>query len=442
MLVDRNAKAIVSALLASITKEVRGQTSLVRDSFLYLAAKAVPGLAGAAGVALFVWALRADQYGRFALLWPIASVTAALAVGWLNQGQLRFYGFFESHPALYRRVVSKALGFALLLLVCGATGVWLMRDAEDLKIVAAGTFAASVLMIHMVRLATLQAQLRPKATMRVEIPRSVLHLCLPLALFMLVGRDFLVLTIGVSLAYLVATLSVSPWPRVAECRPEEPAPKGPTSERPIGVREMVVYGWPMSLWLALTMAFQVTDRLLIEHFYSFSQTGGYAATYELVARSFSLVLYPVTMAAHPRIMNLWNQGDREKSRRLIRTSMALQSILLIPFLGAILILGPELISLVLPEVPEASTLILPIAGGAFMWQVALLAHKPLELLQKTRTMLCVLLFWWVTSVLLNYWLLPGLGVVATAYSYLIAGAGYAVTCIFLGRKLLSGAHDH
>src|SRR5205823_870426 len=112
-------------------------------------------------------------------------------------------------------------------------------------------------------------------------------------------------------------------------------PAGPSG---VGVlRILWSYGWALSLWYTATSAMPVADRFLIERAYGFGATGRYAALYDLVMRSFSLLAFPVTLAAHPRIMRYWSAGKAAEARAVWRWAMyahlALFAIVLLGVLG-------------------------------------------------------------------------------------------------------------
>jgi O-antigen/teichoic acid export membrane protein len=187
----------------------------------------------------------------------------------------------------------------------------------------------------------------------------------------------------------------------------------------------------MSLWAGSMWAFQVVDRSLIEHFFGFAVTGSYTSLYDLLVRVYTLLFFPVTLAAHPRIMAAWNRGDSNQATRYIKLVIGLQLVLLLPFVLLNTWLAPYII---LRFFPSSSTvvneLILPVALGGALWQIALMAHKPLEMMGRTRLMLVLILCALVSSFVLNYWGLPRYGVVFAGYSYVCSSLFYIVGCLF------------
>lgn len=407
---------------------------LVVDAATYGVAKAIPAAATVAGVALFVRLVGEDGYGRYSLLVATASVASGVGSGWINQGQLRFFSRYSRNPGPYLHAVRTARTVALVALA-GLTGLGaVLAVADVVPLAPAGVLASGALAValvfHTIRMATLQAQLQPRRVVRVETIRAVTYLAFPLALLSFFGTSYALLTVGVALSYGIGAWVVRPAPF--------PVDEGESGTLPLSsiARELWRYGWPMSLWLATSMAFQVTDRYLLQNVYSFEATGIYASAYDLVVRSFSLLFFPLTLAVHPRIMNAWNDGDRADGVRLIQAAFLGQIALYVPLLVGLLLAGPAVFGAMLGRevAAEQTALFVPLSLAGLSWQVALIAHKPLEVLGRTRTMLAVLVLVWVANVAANVVLLPHYGIAVTAYALAAAGGLYAALCFGLGWR--------
>lgn len=413
--------------------------SLAADTFTYGVSKAVPAAAMSLGVVLFVRTVGEAEYGRYSLLVAAAAVASSIGAGWINQGQLRFYSRYAARRTPYRAAVRRAwAGATALMGVVFAVGaalahVGLISSLSAPSLLAGGAFAAA-LAFHTVRVSTFQAALQPQRVAWVEAIRAGAFLAFPLLLLAYVGSDHLVLVVGVALSYLVGGLFIRGE------RTPAPSDGGGGGAAEIA-RELWAYGWPLSLWLACSMGFQVSDRFLIQHVLSFEEVGLYASAYDLIVRSFSLLFFPITLAVHPRIMRAWNEGDAGESVGLIRTALAGQALLYLPVAAGLLLFGRPVLDLLFgAEVAARQVgLLIPLSLAGLAWQVALIAHKPLELRERTRTMLVALVAVWVTNIALNLVLLPVYGVVAVAYSYAGAGLVYAAVTLGVGARAIAPA---
>jgi O-antigen/teichoic acid export membrane protein len=154
--------------------------------------------------------------------------------------------------------------------------------------------------------------------------------------------------------------------------------------------------------------------------------------YDVVVRSFSLLFVPITLAVHTALMHHWNTGSRHLTRRIISQAIKFESLLFLP-VAAVLFLGAGWASrLVLGRGnPEAASIVLPLAIGGFLWQLALLAHKPLEILCQTKRMLAGGLVALAVNVVGNYFLVPRFGYRAAAYLSVASSLIYLLMLLVL-----------
>jgi O-antigen/teichoic acid export membrane protein len=271
-----------------------------------------------------------------------------------------------------------------------------------------------------------QARLQTRHYVFAEGTRAVFALCLPLLLIYLWGPKHQALLLGLTGAYVLPLFLFStPWKVVfggEKCH--------------ISLRDCWHFGWPMSLWLACMAAFQAGDRWLITLFYDYRVTGSYAGLQELVIRAYSLLLFPITLAVHPRIMSAWNQNKFDKAYSYLRQAMVWQLSLLIP-IGIAYLLGAERLLLhLMPALSPASLqLVWPLALAGFLWQFALLVHKPLEIARQTRWILLGIVVALCAHLVLNAYLLPRWGVSCVPWVSVISALLYMSFCFMRRFKV-------
>jgi O-antigen/teichoic acid export membrane protein len=237
-------------------------------------------------------------------------------------------------------------------------------------------------------------------------------------------RHFSLLLIGILFGYLlpiVTRRSLSPthwrrlWPLL-----------GGTPEWQL-LRSLWQYGWPVALWLFCQQSLVISDRYFIGRYLGFSPAGVYASMYDVIVRSFSLVMTPVALAVHSVVMNHWNLGHHDRALQTLGTGAKYQLALFVPVVSALLFLAPGLTHLVLGrDDHDAAAIVLPLAVGGFLWQISLLAHKPLEVLCQTKRMLVAMLTALVVNASGNYLFIPKFGLKAPAYLSMTSSLVYLV----------------
>lgn len=405
------------------------RSALLRDSISYFGSKVLPGLMGLVSVPVFIRLIGLDQYGRFAVTVPLLMAVAGASSGWLAQGVLRFHpatGNHEAEDAFHRAVIAGAIATTLVTATVMAI-VLIGLHYRAFTLLASLAFCVS-LVLYTIALATCQAQLRPQTVFWREIIRSVGGLAIPVALVAGTGRKaFEFLLLGQALAYTIALL---PWSRVlvVASRSSADAIAGQTLKTYSSgriIQQLWTFGWAVGLWLLLQQALPVIDRWTIQKFASYSSAGVYASLYEVAIRSFSFLVFPLTQAAHPRIMRAWNDGRGAESYRIIRYSIVMQLIIFLAVLGGVLFGAHRITRLILGfDDPIAARMLPVLLVGGFLWQLALLLHKPLEIMQKTTTMLAGMSAVVMLNIVACFYAIPRFGFQAGSYILCLSACFY------------------
>lgn len=408
------------------------QRLLFKDTASYVVSKAVPGLMGLLSVVLFIRMVGEGEYGRYALILAVINTLAAFSSGWLNQSQLRFYSLFAHRPELIKNAIRAGLTVSIAFGALALSAIWIVRPPDEVEhplmvfIMYASFFG--VMTVYLVRIAALQALMRPGKIVWLEFFRSTAGVLIPVLAVFFLGKSHTGIIAGLTIAYAIPLLAASPKYHAADA---DGAAAGHAPD--LNLKEMVrkfwSYGWPLSLWLGCFAMLPVIDRYLIRHFYGYEMTGFYSGLYDIVVRSFGLLFFPVTMAVHPMIMKAWNSRKADKSLRLVRIALYVQGALFIPLLLAFMA-ADELIVTGVLGISDRSMipLIVPLSFGGFLWQVALIAHKPLEMADKTLWMLITLVFSLIVDFTINLYGLPRWGVRAAVYGSIAAALSYCLIC--------------
>ncbi|SVD60261.1 uncharacterized protein METZ01_LOCUS413115, partial [marine metagenome] len=73
---------------------------------------------------------------------------------------------------------------------------------------------------------------------------------------------------------------------------------------------------------------------------------------------------------------------------------------------------------------EYKNLLIPLFFTGFIWQISLMAHKPLELKERTYLMFIFILLSLIINIIGNILFIPQFGLVATAYTALTSAIVY------------------
>jgi O-antigen/teichoic acid export membrane protein len=394
------------------------RTKLVGDTFNYFLSKVVPGLMGFLSVVTFVRLVGFEQYGRFAVAFAIVTAFSAGIAGWLSQSILRFQS--RHHGTAEAESFNRAADAGLLLsaFLGGsvlAVALWLSRT-HSAAILAVSVGLYTAMLVYMFEMTRLQAALDSRGVVRMETMRAVGAFAIPLVLiFASSQRHYSLLLLGVLCGYLIPLSGRAFAGRGRRALMIFRNPLLNKLERAF-LRSLWSYGWPVALWMFSQQTLIVSDRYFIQRFWGYSAAGVYASMYDVVVRSFSLLFVPITLAVHTALMHHWNAGSRHLTKRILSQAIKYESLLFLPVAIGLFVGGHWASRLVLGrENPEAASIVLPLAVGGFLWQLALLAHKPLEILCQTKRMLLGGLAALGVNVVGNYFLVQRFGYSASAY---------------------------
>jgi O-antigen/teichoic acid export membrane protein len=413
-------------------------SALFWDSLGYFGGKIVPGLMGLMSVPIFIRLIGMDQYGRFALFVPFLMAVAGASSGWLAQGVLRFHPVSTDPPERHHafdRAVTKCTVASVAVTAVASAAVLAGLRYPMLASLASLAFCLSLL-TYTVTLSKLQAQLHPVAVLQREIVRSIGCFAFPLILIVITGRkQFEMLLLGQAIAYTCAFLlgysRTARAPQSPAISEEIPATSFSTS----GIsRQLWHFGWAVGLWLLLSQVLPVIDRWAIQRFAGYASAGVYASLYEIAIRSFSFLVFPLTQAAHPRIMRAWNEGRFAASYRIIRYSVLTQLIIFVTVLGGVILFAPRITRLILGfSDPTAARMLPVLLVGGFLWQLALLLHKPLEISHRTVAMLAAMAAVVALNIVSCFLFIPLYGYQAAGYILVASACSYIALILCMTR---------
>ena len=402
---------------------------LLKETFFYAVSKTVPGFAGLASVILFMRIIGAEQYGQYSFLLSQWYLIVAIGFGWLNQAQLRYYSkdnTFDDYKAgqirafAYSGLISVIVFSVLSIFQPRSIQLW---GISIISIISIGGFNYIKTFF--------QAKLEPKKVIWLTLGQSILALSIPLGLYFLFQKNSFSILMGVGISFLLMTIIFGLKKKVMKHFITDVSK--PTKTGKIRVKKWFIYGGPLSIWFAAGLAFPFLDRFYINLYLPGETLGVYAGIQELLTRIFSITIFPLTLAIHPRIMNLWNDSKIREAIQTIRWGIGVMLGLAIVLCIVIWLFDTIIFNILTMAIPQINSqyksLLLPLLSAGFLWQFSFLTHKMLELKEKTHIMVVFLLISLFINMVGNSMYIPRLGVQATANTAFVSALVY---CILTG----------
>tara|TARA_B100000949_G_scaffold220193_1_gene219981 strand:- start:566 stop:1846 length:1281 start_codon:yes stop_codon:yes gene_type:complete len=419
---------------------------MVKDSFKYAVTKLIPGLMGLMTIIVFIRMIGPEEYGKYSIQLSFLMAISAFSIGWLNQSTLRYYSRYQT-AALLSRV------FGLGILVSILFGLVVLGIASRYSIFDSLTGSESLIgFILFVALCAFQflstlfrAQLKPINVIIITTVQSILGLLIPVILLSMFEQSHRFLLIGLAMSYCTPPI-IFIFVNINRVKKFWFKENSIHKSRHILV-EFLKYGTPLSLWFSLSLSLALLDRFFIKYYFEYETTGIYASFTDLVVRVFSILLFPLTLAVHPRIMSAWNTNKQSAAIALWWKALQYQLGIFIVLMAVVYIFTDNIFNMLMVILPDLnvsySFLLMPILAGGFLWQFALLCHKPLEMDQRTKLMALLMLAALCVNLIGNIVYLPHYGIIATAYTYIASATVYIITTIYFSwekfKLALSGS---
>lgn len=380
----------------------------------------MPGICGFISVILFLRVIGVQEYGKYSLLLSQCNLIVALSYGWLNQAQLRYFSQDRTCNYYYNSQIKSLLFCGIFSLLISLIVSFYNNQSYKIWFVSLITIICIGCFNYIKTY--FQAKLLPQKVVFLNTVQSILAISVPLLITLFFGKTSIHLIIGIAFSFLIATLIIiknNPFG----------IPSNKNKKNVINlIKRWLYYGSPLSIWFAIGLTLSFLDRFFINYYLNTTELGIYSSLQEILVKSFSLTLFPFTLALHPRIMNLWNNSKIDETIKLM-----IKSFILIFALGSLILftvwylndLTFLLFSIILPGIDSQSKgLILPLLLAGLLWQLSFITHKMMELKEQTIFMVVSILPSLIINFIGNIYYLPKLGGIATAYTALFSALAY------------------
>ncbi|MFZ4523425.1 MAG: oligosaccharide flippase family protein [Bacteroidales bacterium] len=383
-----------------------------KDVLIYFAGKIIPAGVNLLIIILAVRFLGKTEYGKYSLVFYATMLLSTLTFGWIQQSILRFLSAYPNEQIV---VVNKFYFLTIVSTLSAVVlGVFLCLFYFDLSwmntlVVIVYIFMYNIFLFHLTLKQTTQ-----KAT-RYAILEGTYNLFFIVVFLLLVlvfnQRLFIVMFIAMVTGLLFTEflrVTLLPEGRVGLDSSKIYFEKGFS-------KKVFNFGFPITVWLFLSYFLNISDRFIIKEFTSYENVGTYAAIKDFIIKISTFTTVPILLAYHPMIVERWNTNRKKEAVKLIREGLLYCLLIALAVLVVFMIFQDIFYTRILHlqvihQWLVSGTLII----SAFLWQAAMLLHKPLELLLKPRLMLIGIIAALTVNVLGNMAFVPKFGYPASA----------------------------
>jgi O-antigen/teichoic acid export membrane protein len=198
----------------------------------------------------------------------------------------------------------------------------------------------------------------------------------------------------------------------------------------------LTFGLPMTVWFSSSVVLDVGDRYVLNFLMGPAVVGIYDTNYRLIAALAPLMAVPITVTLHPHLMAIGASGDTARIKQVI--GEVIENLLLVGVLtvGLTFLFHRDVARILLGAEFRPGSVVMPaVVAGVILFNVGTFAHKPFEIVGRTRVMMVFAVIAAAANVGFCFALIPIMGYVGAAYATLLSYALYTVCVGYLGRRI-------
>ncbi|WP_186525813.1 lipopolysaccharide biosynthesis protein [Seonamhaeicola sediminis] len=396
---------------------------------IYLIGKVTSAGVVVGSIPLFIKCFGVEEYGEFIYVYTTFLMLLAGSTGWIVQGVLRFFTLENNRGKIsseaFQMTYKSFLVSALLL------SVFFLISEIHFNVIFLTVGCLFFSFFYSVNLSIKQAVLKSKVYIFADISRALTFLVVPLLMYYFLPtlEGIYSLLFGVLLSYIVGLCVLT--------RCHLPKPNLNFKEKTRWSKIFFKYGFPLSIWMFFSPTTNGVDRYIIEFSLGTIVLAKYSAIFDIVFKVFSSLAVPFNSIVQPLLILNYNEKNFAGYKKTMRKSITYLSIMFILFLGGLYLFKNFIICTYLNfcvDFEKLEKLIIPFAVSSYIWQLAILMQKNMEVSNRTIETSVYMLIIVVLTLLLGIILVPRYGMFASAYISLLCSVVYLILIVFGTKK--------
>lgn len=343
--------------------------SIFKDSVFYFLSKSLVAIINAVFIIVVLNIYGADLYADFSLLLISSLAISNITATWMTQAYLRFGN--DSNYQVLR--ISFFISNILTILIVTAFSVTLDNSETNFIIFLLLTMSQTV---YLLGRTVLQKGRKIKNYFIFDLLRMLI-----ISIITFVSIFFYKNIYGLTVAYIIGNFIFCIV--IYNVLNDFSALK-------IGfyysdVKKWFKFGAPVAFWLTIASLQMLSDRYIIKEFLSLEDSGYYSGYYDLILRSCSLIIMPISNAMYPILIE--NEGVINTYKKMaLRLSLACLIISTVIAVSTNYVLAVFLSMLPSIKLNFDVFFIAIMVFGIVLWQLAMIYQKPLEMQHRTYLM--------------------------------------------------------
>ena len=401
---------------------------LLKNSAIYILAKALPALAAFLALSIYTHLLTPEEYGVYTLIFTAAIFIHNSVFNWISMATMRFWSskqysnetFISSIAIAY----SKVLFFMLIPFVTSLVVYW---DSEARTWIFSGFILTVTLAFFTIAQTLFSAQIRPEKYALLTITTSISTLSLG-AFLAYSGYGAIGIITGMAIGFIGPSfvMSLHNWKKFNKKFYDNAL-----------FKRLLIYGLPLASAAILEEFTKSADRFMLAVLQDKAQAGLYAVGYDLSGNSIFMLMTAINLAAYPVIIKLLETDGKQAAYEYFNQYTILLLGIAIPAVMGLILVGSNLVYLVIGvEYQQTVTLLLPWITIALLLLGLQVFYFDLafQLGDYTIGIVKIGIFIALANLALNYWLIPLMGIQGAAIATISSFALGSILSFIFGRQ--------
>ena len=398
-----------------------------KDYVSYLLGVLVPAIINFLTIPFFKNLLGASQFGVYSFYFSILLIVNTSFSGGITQSIIRLHVDYNNNKLFFIHSIwlSVLLQAALML----PFFIYIQTSLHIISVSLLFILSLFFANLYTTLLAVTQANRLSKLSAIAETIRTILLLGISIILLnFFPGVYFLnAIFFAIACSYTIAAAFLFKFNRFSftELFSHFDLPQ----IKNIGV-EISKYGGFLIGWYFFSFGISLTNRFVLAHFLGKNNIGNFTASFDILNKSITVVLAPVVVSLFPLLVKANIQGNDTAVSKFIKKITVIETGIMALTIGLFMFFGFKILSLIL-KTPATSTYLfldVQVIIGSFIWQMAMLQHKILELGKKTGYMLLFVAIGFISCLCTDIYLIGKYGITYASTGFLVGGLVY-IGCI-------------
>ncbi|MFN3759897.1 MAG: lipopolysaccharide biosynthesis protein [Algoriphagus aquaeductus] len=404
----------------------------ISDLFKYLPSKIVPAIIAFASLPIYTNIFSPKQFGDYTFVLSLITFLST-TVGWVNTSNVRYYPEYEKRGELfeYSSIVFKIALFSISIFTFFyVIGVFLFRDfiQKDLfSLMLISIFYFIFLSFFTIMQNFLRVNDKISLYSLSTIWRNVTSFAFGIILIFVfeIGIEGLLLGSILSLFFFFPVLFKYSFKKI-------------DFSIPVNfelLKTFLLYSLPLVISNSFALLIKFSDRIFISYFLNNWELGIYSANYQLADQSIMLITTLFLYVSHPlAIKNFVNNGVK-KSQEFLKTTSSLYLLISVPAIFGLSFLAKDISEVLFSsEYVNGFNIISFVSLGIFFYGLQQVFQLSFHFYGKTIYITYSIVIAGISNLLLNWILIPKLGLLGAAVSTLVSYMLMTFYIIILSRK--------